>query len=266
MTGNNQSKKLFYESLPRLEINPSPLSNNLHLHDLDIDCELPPNVNLNYYCSEDFRENHEISNSTHSQPLSFFHQNIRSLSKNYDNLVGLLSELSYPFSIIGLTEIKITDDTGNLDNTEISGYKFIHQPTLSNAGGAGVYLHESLINHYTKRIDLTTSKADLFESLWIELHNKSRKNILFAVVYRHPRERTDEFMEYINKCLDTVQREQKPCIMMGDFNLDLLKHESREPINEFLNTMYSSYFLPHLLLLSFYKINLQLKSLLHSSN
>ena len=44
------------------------------------------------------------------------------------------------FSVIGLSETKIKVNQDPLLNTEILGYDFVSQPTLSNAGGVG-FLH-----------------------------------------------------------------------------------------------------------------------------
>ena len=58
------------------------------------------------------------------------HCNIRSLSANFDNLQHMLSELYLPFSIVGLTEIKLNVDQSFLPNIEMPGYSFTFQPSL----------------------------------------------------------------------------------------------------------------------------------------
>ena len=58
------------------------------------------------------------------------HCNIRSLSANFDNLQHMLSELYLPFSIVGLTEIKLKVDQSFLANIEMLGYSFTFQPIL----------------------------------------------------------------------------------------------------------------------------------------
>jgi hypothetical protein len=87
----------------------------------------------------------------------------------------MLSELSYPFALIGLSEVKLKVDQPAISNTDIPGYKFIVQPSLSNAGGVSV----DYIEHY--EMSITT---DNFEALWIEVLNKNNSNILCGVIYR----------------------------------------------------------------------------------
>ena len=45
----------------------------------------------------------------------------------------------------------------------------------------------------------------------------------------------------------TIQRQNKPSIIMGDFNLDLLKYETHNGTDEFINTFRTSFFHPHIL-------------------
>ena len=50
----------------------------------------------------------------------------------------MLSELQFPFSEIGLSEIKFKVDKDIITNVNISGYDFISQPSLSNAEDVGL--------------------------------------------------------------------------------------------------------------------------------
>ena len=67
------------------------------------------------------------------------------------------------------------------------------------------------------------------------------------VFYRHPSTDIVEFNNYISKCLSKINKEKKECYLSGDFNIDLLKYENSNKHRDFLNTMTSSGFLPHIL-------------------
>ena len=54
-------------------------------------------------------------------------------------------------------------------------------------------------------------------------------------------------MNYINSTVDKVQHENKLFLLMGDFNIDLLKSDSHLASEEFLNKMGSFFFQPHIL-------------------
>ena len=150
----------------------------------DIDHNLPLEINSSNYTTQDFQINIELCESI-KNPTSFtvLHSNIRSLSKNYDQLTNLLSSIQHQLSIIGITETKIKRDFDCLNNIQLPRYDFISQPTLSNAGGVGFYILNEL--HYTIRKDLSSSLYDDYEMLWVEIDNL-QNHIICGVVYRHP--------------------------------------------------------------------------------
>ena len=92
-------------SLPSLSIT-SP-SNIPHPTDLDADLNVPLDNNFCFYSTHDFHSNYDIIECLLSgQSFSLINCNIRGLSANFDKLSNMLSELYFPFSLIGLTEIK----------------------------------------------------------------------------------------------------------------------------------------------------------------
>ena len=100
------------------------------------------------------------------------HINIASLSKHIDELRNLLTVLDHPFDVIGITETKLHDDNP-LTNLDIDGYEFIHTPTNTLCGGAGLYIRADynfeVIQSLSKSID------DVSESLFIEIKREGQK-------------------------------------------------------------------------------------------
>ena len=150
----------------------------------------------------------------------------------------MLHRLNHGLSIIGLTEIKIEIDSLYTLNTEIPGYKFISQPSLSNAGGVGLYINENL--SFLLRSELSQSTSE-YESNWIEVQSNLHENMPFVVFYRHPRGNASRFLNYINDTLEVINNENKTCTLLGDFNLNLLNFETHLDTREFIN-IFSSYF------------------------
>ena len=98
------------------------LSNLPHLTDLDVDLNMPTDQNFRYYSSHDFHSDHDIIEcSSDAKSFSALHCNIRSLTANYDNMLTMLSDLNFSFSLIGLSETKIKSDKNNLLNISIPG-------------------------------------------------------------------------------------------------------------------------------------------------
>ena len=57
--------------------------------------------------SHEFHDDHYINEYFSDECFSALHCNIRSLPASFDNLQHMLSGLYLPFSILGLTEIKL---------------------------------------------------------------------------------------------------------------------------------------------------------------
>ena len=53
--------------------------------------------------------------------------------------------------------------------------------------------------------------------------------------------------KYVNKLLDNITKENKTTLLLGDFNIDLLKYDSHTSINEFLDSFSSNMVLPYIL-------------------
>ena len=109
-----------------------------------------------------------------------FHNNVRSLRSNLENLqICLLDELKYGFSVIGISETKITEEKGLDFNPSIPGYSFEYVPTPSAAGCVSMYATHSL--NYTVR-ERTSKKA--FQALWIKIQFSGPPNIICGIIYR----------------------------------------------------------------------------------
>ena len=241
---NCQEKTKEFRNLPFLNIS-SPVSNIPHLTNSDIDLHMPAEHNFGYYTTHEFHSNSDIIEcSSNSHGFSALHCNIRSLAANYDSFVHMLSELHFSFPLIGLSETKFVKDKENLSNVNIAGYDFISEPSLSNAGGVAFYVKNNL--NYIINSEYTTSSPD-FEALWLEILGEGKRNLLCGVLYRHPNSNLEKFLDYINLTAEKIIQENKLCLMMGDFNIDLLKIDVHANSENFLNITGSSFFLPHIL-------------------
>lgn len=197
--------------------------------------------NFKYYSTYDFNNSVDINDNCTSTSFSALHCNIRSLGANCDKLMNMLNELHHGFSVIGLSEIKFTQDKEVLSNISVPGYNFISQPSLSSAGGVGMYLKNNI--KFVQRDDLSFI-SNLCETLWIEIKNPKQKNILCAVMYRHPSTSIDLFTEHLNETLNKIEGENKYCFLMGDFNINLLNYDSHSSTEIFFNSLTSSFFHP----------------------
>ena len=63
-----------------------------------------------------------------------------------------------------------------------------------------------------------------------------------GVIYRPPGSDVNQFNDITNDILERVRHEQKLCYLLGDYNIDLLKHGSHKPTSEFLDLLYGNSF------------------------
>ena len=87
--------------------------------------------------------------------------------------------MKHGFSVIGISETKITEEKGLDFNPSIPGYSFEYIPTLLAAGGVSMYSTDSL--NYTVR-ERTSKKA--FQALWINIQLSGPPNIIRGITYR----------------------------------------------------------------------------------
>lgn len=120
----------------------------------------------------------------------------------------------------------------------MDGYNFLSQPSLSNTGGVGLFLRDDI--KFSIRDNLSISEND-FEALWVDLEIHGLK-FLRVALYRHPKASLDSFTNYLYSSLDKIHNQNKLCVILGDFNIDLLNCNSHALTENFINTL-SSYFL-----------------------
>ena len=132
-----------------------------------------------------------------NKPLSLFHINACSLSKNVDDLQHLLSCAKNFFDRTAVSETRMTKNVSLLNNLNLNSYSFEFTPTETCAGGTLLYITNRL--SYKCRNDLNIYKKNELESTFIEIVNPKKSNIIVGVIYRHPSmDLTDFNCNYLN--------------------------------------------------------------------
>ena len=211
---------------------------------IDDDYESPFScIDCDYYEPKQFNEKtKELQNST-----SYFHLNCRSLSKNWDSFHDLLCELHdahFSFDFIGISEVFKCDRDQRL---ALPGYHNIITRCRDegNHGGVGLFIKQDI--NFKIREDLSIFIPHIFESIFVEVSSISSKNNIVGVIYRpnsQPKADIDIFMKTLLDLMNLITNENKHCTMMGDFNIDLLKYNSHEKTNNYVDNIFSNGFLP----------------------
>ena len=69
-------------------------------------------------------------------------------------------------------------------------------------------------------------KSAELESTFIEIINHKKSNILVGCIFSHSVMNLNEFNDYyLNQLSHKLSSENKPVILLGDFNVDLMKYD-----------------------------------------
>ena len=109
-------------------------------------------------------------------------------------------------------------------------------PAESSAGGTLNYIYQSL--SYKPRKDLQIYCPKELESTFIELLIPKKQSHLIGVVYKHASMKHYTFNnDFMNTLLEKFTSENKPSIITGDFNLNLIKYMQNTGVNQFLENI-----------------------------
>ena len=87
------------------------------------------------------------------------------------------------------------------------------------------------------------------ESVFVEIINPNKANIIVGVIYRHPCMSLKSFnSEHLKPFLHKLGSENKQLILFGDFNVNLLNAKDEPESSAFLDTLGSNLILPQILL------------------
>ncbi len=82
-----------------------------------------------------------------------------------------------------------------------------------------------------------------YESLFIETVMHDHK-VVIDVIYKPPESNTDIFVAHFNDLMGKISKERKHCILMGDFNIDLIKVDVQNQTKDFVHSLYTNAFYP----------------------
>ena len=151
--------------------------------------------------------------------------------------------VSILFDFIGITETGLSTSS---DNYGLTGYKHFDCPTESTKGGARLYFSEKF--NYKRRDDLRIYESKQLESVFVEiLSEKNGQNLIVGCVYKHPNLDVSDFNNYLHRLLEKISGENKKIVLLGDFNIDLLKLDLHDDSSMYFDIISSFGLLPTIL-------------------
>ena len=212
--------------------------------------ELQNNVNnklctdLNFKIETDFEFNQSIKNLKKKIELS----NIGGLNANHRSLIELMCILDLDFDVIVLSEVWSFNIS--FYNNIFKDYVFYYDlpmPTESNIGGVGVYIKSCFACIERNEFKLHCSGANKVENIWLEIA-KGNISCIIGAMYRHPSRPIKQFSESIENTLSKIALHNKPCIVAGDMNIDLVKNTTNKQTSDYWEMLITHNFLPTILM------------------
>ena len=167
------------------------------------------------------------------------HINIRSLQKNFDDLVNYISQFTVLPDIICITETRLKNN--RLINKSIPAYNFVKPNTSSFAGGVGMYVSSKLNFEVIAENTLDANCEDI----WVCVKNiKTSKKILVAAIYRHPSSDTALFVQSLNNKIADLDILNYNAYLLGYFNLNISMNRRSSVAQNYLDMLASNSMCP----------------------
>ena len=227
----------FLKNVPSFSI--QTLIDKLPGQKFDTDEFISDTVESKYHTPAQF-----ISEKLSKKSFTMFHMNIASLQAHIDELRTLLTLLDHPFDAICITETRLHDPSP-LVNIEITGYDFLHTPTTTACGGAGMYVKS--VYQPERLPKLSASHENVCETIFTEIKSNTKKNLTIGCIYRHHTPIPLFCSTYLNKTLNQITKSKKNCALLGDFNVDLIKYGDHPDVTSFYDLITSHGFRPLIL-------------------
>ena len=166
-----------------------------------------------------------VAEKQRSSKMKFFNK-INTVSENSEHGGRtLLLSTKVNFNIVGISESRIKQNKNPIDND--------------------LLLYNKDIIIYKLRKDSKIYKSKYLESIFLEVIDQSGENIHVGCIYRHPCMDLSKFdNDYLSSISEKLLREKnKHIILMGDFNVDLLNYTTGTSTTQFLDQMYTLFFI-----------------------
>ena len=90
---------------------------------------------------------------------------------------------------------------------------------------------------FTAKLHLSINNDDI-GSLTIKILSNKKRNTLINALYRPSNGQTEPFENFLNNKFSKIKKSNKLFHIAGDFNLNLLDHDTNRKVQRFLNIVY----------------------------
>ena len=204
-----------------------------------------PNLLKDSIYSDPSKLTSQLSENSHFSVLTLNCQSLNSKFPEIEILLKLFKEKKCTIDCLCLQETWLNEND-DLSLLQLEGYTLISLGySASTHGGVAIYLNKSL--SYTL---LHSVRSSSWEALFISIIGKKNSlPLIIGNIYRPPNNNNEailQFTEDITQTLESLHHSQKKWIITGDFNIDLLKINSRPQYLEYFNSLLALGFSPRI--------------------
>ena len=175
----------------------------------------------------------QINWSNNAIPIMSF--NIRSMKTNFENFASEILTRFNQFKIIGLCETRLLDSTQNL--YPLPNYSLFANNISNDKGGVGIFVHNTIGCNLVPNFCIRTNHL---ETIFIKCI--VRKSVfMVGMIYRRPGTPMISFIEDMNNILHQIR---SPCILMGDFNVNLLNESNDNSVKNVVDNLRAFSYIP----------------------
>jgi len=174
--------------------------------------------------------------------VSYVHLNCRSISSNWESFYDLICSLHYEYVSFDCMDVNEVFNCDKDLRLALPGFhKLITRSCKDdNHGGVRLFIKQNV--QYKNREDLSVFIPSIFDSLFIEVLSNTNKNTIIVVIYRRntqPKADIDIFTSTLFDLMNIISVEEIKSTIMGDFNIDLLKYNSRDKTNNYVDNLFT---------------------------
>lgn len=225
--------------LNNINFNPINVQDDKYATDLDVDFFYTKYRNLSIPSSE-YVLLDPLPLQNNINRLTIFFMNIRSIPTNFQTFVDhILGSTSLKLNVIGFTETRLDSDLAAV--YQLPGYNLYTKCRNRNGGGVAMYISS---DYYCTELTDASISEPFIEAIFVET-TIMNKPYLFGCIYRPPSGNLDAFFASLLAIFRIINAKKYHSVnLIGDWNLDLLKHNENSSVHEFINIMYSNSLFP----------------------
>ena len=176
----------------------------------------------NYYDIEQYNKSFQ---NLEGKLLSVMHFNIRSLTKNGNEMISLMESLTHQPDILAISESFL--DSNSIDDTFLNNYQAFHSVRSSKTrGGVSIFVKSLIEVDIIEEFSYVTSEIEICTVRIKLLDKKYTVSCIYRPRFKH--DKVNEFSVILRDILQNSHFKKSNSILIGDFNINL--HENMKRI------------------------------------